>query len=101
MGRTKLEVPVLSFGVMNTDSPDLIKKALEMGLKHLDTANGYLRGNSETAIGRVLKETGMRDKVYVATKIYLARDWEKGVFTLEDTGFAPAATTGNFNKLQS
>jgi predicted aldo/keto reductase-like oxidoreductase len=98
MGRTKLEVPVLSFGVMNTDSPDLIKKALEMGLKHLDTANAYLRGNSETAIGRVLKETGVRDKVYVATKVFLARDWQKGIFMLEDTGPAPAATTENFNK---
>ena len=31
MGRTGLKVPVLSFGVMNTDSPELIKKALEMG----------------------------------------------------------------------
>jgi predicted aldo/keto reductase-like oxidoreductase len=99
MGRTKLEVPVLSFGVMNTDSPDLIKKALEMGLKHLDTANGYLRGNSETAIGRVLKETGMRDKVYVAIKVFLARDWNKGTFTLEDGGHAPAATAENFNKI--
>lgn len=98
MGRTKLEVPILSFGVMNTDSPDLIKKALDMGLRHLDTAHGYLRGNSETAIGRVLKETGMRDKVYVATKVYLARDREKGIFTLEDSGRAPAATEENLNK---
>jgi aryl-alcohol dehydrogenase-like predicted oxidoreductase len=83
---------------MNTDSPDLIKKALEMGLKYLDTANHYLRGNSETSIGRVLKETGMRDKVHVATKILLARDWQKAIFLNEDTGFAPAATTENFNK---
>lgn len=99
MGRTKLEVPILSFGVMNTDSPDLIKKALDMGLRHLDTANGYLRGNSETSIGRVLKETGMRDKVYVATKVFLARDWKNGAFLLEDTGYAPAATAENFNRL--
>jgi predicted aldo/keto reductase-like oxidoreductase len=99
MGRTKLEVPVLSFGVMNTDSPDLIKKALDMGLNHLDTANGYLRGNSEASIGRVLKETGKREKVYVATKIYLARDRDKGVFTLEDTGHALAAKAENFNRL--
>jgi predicted aldo/keto reductase-like oxidoreductase len=98
MGRTKLEVPVLSFGVMNTDSPDLIKKALDMGLKYLDTANAYLRGNSETSIGRVLKETGMRDKVYVATKVFLSRDWQKGVFSNEGSGFAPAATAENFNK---
>jgi len=98
MGRTKLEVPVVSFGVMNTDSPDLIKRALERGLKYLDTANAYLRGNSERSIGRVLKETGMRDKVYVATKVLLARDFRKRIFSNEDGGFGPAATTENFNK---
>lgn len=99
LGRTKLEVPVLSFGVMNTDSPDLIKKALEMGVNHLDTANVYLRGNSETSIGKVLEETGMRDKVYVGTKVFLGRDRQKNVFTLEDAGFALAAKEQNFNKL--
>jgi len=99
MGRTGLKVPVLSFGVMNTDSPELIKKALEMGLNHLDTANGYLRGNSEASIGRVLKETGMRDRVYVATKIYLARDYNTNTFIAEDTGRAPAATAENFNRM--
>jgi len=98
MGRTGLKVPVLSFGVMNTDSPDLIIKALEMGVNHLDTANVYLRGNSETSIGRVLKETGVRDKVYVGTKVFLERDWQKSVFTLEDGGRAPAAKEENFYK---
>lgn len=97
MGRTKLEVPIVSFGVMNTDSPDLIKRALERGLKYLDTANAYLRGNSERSIGQVLKDTGMRDKVYVGTKVLLARDFRKRVFSNED-GFGPAATTENFNK---
>jgi uncharacterized protein len=97
MGRTGLEVPVLSFGVMNTDSPDLLKKALEMGLKHFDSANGYLRGNSEKAIGRVLKENGMRDKVYVSTKIFLARDWQKGIFVSNNMGPMPGATAANFN----
>ena len=98
MGRTKLEVPILSFGVMNSDSPDLIKKALDMGLKHLDTANVYLRGNSEISIGKVLKESSMRDKVYVATKVFLGRDWQKGKFLIENSGYAPPATTENFNK---
>ena len=30
LGRTKLEIPILSFGVMNSDSPDLIRKAIDM-----------------------------------------------------------------------
>lgn len=99
LGRTGLKVPVLSFGVMNTDSPDLIRKALDLGLNHLDTANGYMRGNSEASIGRVLKETGMRDKVYVSTKIWLSRDWNTGGFTPEDSGRSPGANAANFNRM--
>jgi aryl-alcohol dehydrogenase-like predicted oxidoreductase len=44
---------LVSFGVMNSDSPDLIRKALDLGMKHLDTAHVYLRGNSEKVIGQI------------------------------------------------
>ena len=43
LGRTGLQIPVVSFGVMNSDSPDLIRKALDMGVKHLDTAHAFQR----------------------------------------------------------
>ena len=56
LGNTKLQIPVVSFGVMNSDSPDLIRKALDMGVKHLDTAHVYLRGNSEKVIGQILEQ---------------------------------------------
>ena len=69
LGRTNLRIPVVSFGVMNSFSDPLIERAIEVGIKHLDTAHGYLNGKSELAIGRVLKKTGMRDEVYIATKI--------------------------------
>lgn len=98
LGRTKLRIPVVSFGVMNSDSPDLLRKALEMGIKYLDTAHGYLRGNSEKVIGEVLKETGKRDRVYVGTKMRLARDREKGVFLSEGSSREPLATEANFNE---
>jgi len=45
---------------MNSDSPGLIHKALDMGINHLDTASGYLIGNSEKAIGGVLQTRGNR-----------------------------------------
>ncbi len=99
LGRTKLRIPVVSFGVMNSHSEALIERALEVGIKHLDTANVYLDGKSETAIGNVLKRTGMRDKVYLATKMYFARDWEKRVFITEGTPErGPLPTEENFNK---
>ncbi|HNW59998.1 MAG TPA: aldo/keto reductase [bacterium] len=99
LGRTRLKIPILSFGVMNSDSPDLINRALDSGITHLDTANGYLRGNSEKSIGNVLKQRGGRDKVILSTKIWLARDFQKGVFSTEDGSWAPGATPENFSKL--
>ncbi len=98
LGRTNLRIPIISFGVMNSDSPDLINKALDMGMNHLDTAHLYLRGNSERVIGEVVESSGKRDKVYVATKMRLARDREKRVFSLEGTDREPPATAENLYK---
>lgn len=98
LGRTNLKIPIVSFGVMNTDSPDMIHKALDMGINHLDTASRYLRGNSERAIGEVLQTRGDRDKIYVATKMRFARDGEKNVFLRRGNEQQPAATQENLFK---
>ena len=98
LGKTKLRIPLVSFGVMNSDSPDLIRKALDLGIKHLDTAHVYLRGNSEKVIGQILEERKCRDKVYVATKLAFARDREKNVFISEGRGRRAGATEQNFSK---
>ena len=94
-----LRIPVVSFGVMNTNSPDLIRKAIDMGIKHFDTANGYLRGNSEKVIGEIVEETKSRDKVYIATKVHLAQDENLGVFLPESSGQRLGATAENFMNL--
>ena len=78
LGRTKLSLPLLSFGVMNSDSPELIHKGLDMGITHLDTAHVYMRGKSERAIGKVLEDRGGRDKVYIATKMRFEKDRRQG-----------------------
>ena len=98
LGRTELRIPVISFGVMNSDSPDLIQRSLDMGINHLDTAHVYLRGNSERVIGEVLERSGNRDKVYVATKMAFERDMDKGVFVLKGNEGIPGATEENLFK---
>lgn len=101
LGRTGLRIPVVSFGVMNSDSADLIHQALDRGINHLDTAHGYLRGNSERVIGEVLKNRGKRDRVYVATKIWLARDRKTGLFVETGSEREPGATPENlFSQLE-
>lgn len=69
-----------------------------MGINHLDTANVYLRGNSERVIGEVIQKNGNRDKVYVATKMRFSRDNEKLEFTRKGTDREPAATEENLFK---
>ncbi len=97
LGRTGLKFSIVSFGVMNTDSLDLIRRALDAGVNHLDTAHVYLRGNSEKAIGEVLETAGMRDKVHIATKMYFARDRDAGLFLTDGDGRAAGATQENFD----
>ena len=98
LGRTKLRIPLVSFGVMNSDSPELIKKAIDIGIKHLDTAHSYLRGNSEKVIGQILEDQKCREKVYISTKMGFARDRKKKVFISEGSGRKPGATEKNLNK---
>jgi predicted aldo/keto reductase-like oxidoreductase len=68
LGKTGMQIPVISFGVMRADNPGLCKAAYERGIKLFDTAHGYQNGNNETMLGKVLKGYP-RDSFYLATKI--------------------------------
>lgn len=99
LGRTGLKIPLISFGVMNSDNPDLLFRAFDLGINHLDTAHGYLRGKSEEVIGKTVEARGNRDSLSIATKVYFARDRDKGVFTKDASARAPAPTEENFFEL--
>ena len=102
LGRTGLKIPLISFGVMNSDNPDLLRRAFDLGLNHLDTAHVYLRGNSEQVIGEVVEQRGNRDSVYIATKMRFARDRDRHVFTADATAREPAPTEENlFQQLET
>lgn len=55
LGKTGIKVPVVSFGVMRADNPNLCKAAYEKGITLFDTANGYMNGNNEIMLGNLLK----------------------------------------------
>jgi predicted aldo/keto reductase-like oxidoreductase len=44
-----------------------VLRAIELGVNYFDTA--YLYPGSEQALGQILYDTGMRDKIYIATKL--------------------------------
>ncbi|HEW93222.1 MAG TPA: aldo/keto reductase [Thermoprotei archaeon] len=55
----------------------VIETAYELGVTFYDTAIVYGDGLSEEYLGRVIKELGIRDNIFIASKIpgeYLARD---------------------------
>ena len=56
LGKTGLKVPVVSFGVMKADNPNLCKAAYEKGITLFDTANGYQGGKNEEMLGILLKD---------------------------------------------
>ena len=68
LGKTNIELPIVSMGVMNADVPGLVRRSFEMGIRHFDTAAVYQQGRNEEMVGQVIKEMGVRDKVIISTK---------------------------------
>jgi predicted aldo/keto reductase-like oxidoreductase len=68
LGRTDIELPVVSMGVMRSDNPALVRAALASGIVHLDTAHGYMKGKNESMLGEVLKDYA-RESFVLATKV--------------------------------
>src|SRR6201985_1239886 len=67
-----VEIPVLGLGVWQVpDGPECenaVRWALELGYRHIDTAQAY--GNEES-VGRALRDSGVpRDEVFLTTKFY-------------------------------
>ncbi len=82
LGNTGIEISSLGFGFMrlpvidgnssNVDvekTRELVKAALANGINYFDTALTYHNGNSEKILGQIIKEEGIRDKIYLGTKL--------------------------------
>jgi uncharacterized protein len=71
LGKTGITLPVVSMGVMNADSPGLLRRSYEVGIRHFDTAAAYQMGRNESMVGDVVKGLGVRNEVTIGTKIWL------------------------------
>ena len=68
-------IPLLGLGVWQVESGrecvDAVRWALELGYRHIDTAQAY--GNEES-VGQGLRESGVpRDEIFLTTKFYPGR----------------------------
>jgi uncharacterized protein len=84
LGKTGIKVPVISFGVMRADNPNLCKAAYEKGITFFDTANGYQNGNNESMLGELLKNYP-RNSFILETKIKPAGVGNDGVPSAQTT----------------
>ena len=69
------EIPILGLGVWQvpngTETENAVRWALELGYRHIDTAQAY--GNEES-VGRALRDSGVpRDDVFITTKFFPGR----------------------------
>ena len=81
------DISILGFGCMRfprkagllnmKETEKEIMTAIEQGVNYFDTA--YIYPGSEAALGEILEKNGVRDKVYIATKLphYLIKSREK------------------------
>jgi aryl-alcohol dehydrogenase-like predicted oxidoreductase len=72
-GKTGIEVPILGFGTSLhvAFSQLLLRQAVKWGVTYWDTANTYMGGNSEKAIGKYFgKYPEDRKKIFLVTKTH-------------------------------
>ena len=86
LGRTGLKVSRLCLGAMTygskkwrpwileeEESRPFLKRALDLGINFIDTADMYSLGASEEIVGRAIRDFGPgRDRVVIATKVFHA-----------------------------
>ena len=83
MGKTGEYVSALGIGMLRlprlgdhgkvdeAKTIEMLRYGIDQGINYVDTARGYLGGQSETAVGKALLG-GYRDKVHLATKLTLS-----------------------------
>ena len=83
LGRTGTKVSTLCLGCLmfggrtnETDSMDIIDRAIDGGINFFDTANMYVRGRSEEMVGKAFKRNGKRGRIVLATKVHFRMDDE-------------------------
>ena len=83
LGRTGTKVSTLCLGCLmfggrtnETDSMDIIDRAIDEGINFFDTANMYVRGRSEEMVGKAFQRNGKRPRIVLATKVHFRMEDE-------------------------
>ena len=66
LGKTGLKISKVGIGTASTTSPAVLDRAIDLGMNYVDTAHMYGNGESEKAVGKVMK--ARRKEVVLTTK---------------------------------
>jgi len=66
LGRTGIKLPIISMGIAYTSNPNLIRQALDEGVKLYATAEFYTNGNNQIMLGEVTQNRS-RDSFMIMT----------------------------------
>ena len=77
---SRLCVGCMSFGKPSADfhewtlneseTENIVRRAIELGINFFDTANVYSHGTSEEYLGKAIRNCARRDEVVLASKVY-------------------------------
>jgi aryl-alcohol dehydrogenase-like predicted oxidoreductase len=76
LGRTGFKCSDIGFGSSGVTDPAFIGAILDAGINYIDTAESYLRGQVESAIGKAIQGRD-RKKIFITTKMGLRKDVTK------------------------
>lgn len=81
LGKTGIDIPVVSMGTGNCDSPALVKLAYDKGIKLFATSEYYGNGNNEKMLGEALKDRPRNSFIIMTGAIGgLSIDYRNGIF---------------------
>ena len=84
LGATGVSLPILALGGFHLGAcadaaaaQELLRVALDEGVRLLDTAESYQDGRSEAWYGQAIEALGVRDEVFLMTKTYAPKERDR------------------------
>ncbi len=100
LGRTGISLPIVNSGVGANLDPGLIRASVETGIRLFDTDPGYRNGRHEELLGRVFSRGGLRQRVYIITKV-ATREERAGLSDREVRNLMRKTFEGSLKRLKT
>lgn len=84
LGKTGIQVPVVSSGGVPADNPNLVREIFKSGMKHFDSAYVYKGGGVDKMLGEMTEEFE-REQFIISTKVRFRADRETGQYKSDAT----------------